>query len=380
MPEPSRERVPAALATAAGWAWRILVVLMLCAALLVVVVRLQVLFVSLFVALMITALLAPATAKLRARGVPRALATAAVMLGALAAVTGVLYLVGRSLVQQADAFAAALADGWETIQTWISTTFGTSLEELLGRFTSTLPSAGGESGSGGSGLLTSSFFGAATTAFEILSGAGIALFATIFFVHDGEGIWRWFTSLFPRAVQGHVDDAGVLSWRTLAAYARGTVLIAAIDAIGIGIGVALVGVPLAGPIAVLVFFGSFIPIVGALISGLVAVLIALATVGFTGALIVLAVVIGVQQLEGHVLQPLIQGRMVALHPLAVVLAVAGGSILAGLVGAIVAVPVVSVLNVLVRYAASFLRSPHGPEDPESALPDPVELTGEPEPA
>ena len=153
--------------------------------------------------------------------------------------------------------------------------------------------------------------------------------------------------------------------RTLAAYARGTVLIAAIDAFGIGLGVALVGVPLAGPITVLVFFGSFIPIVGALVSGFVAVIIALATVGVTAAVAVLIIVIAVQQFEGHVLQPLIQGRMVALHPLAVVLAVAGGSILGGLIGAVVAVPIVSVANVLVRYAGSFIRSPEG--DPALAV-------------
>jgi predicted PurR-regulated permease PerM len=176
-------------------------------------------------------------------------------------------------------------------------------------------------------------------------------------------------SLFPTGVRGHVDTAGRLSWHTLAAYARGTVVIAAIDAVGIGVGVALVGVPLAGPIAVLVFFGAFIPIVGALLSGFVAVLIALATQGLTSAILVAAIVIGVQQLEGQVLQPLIQGRMVALHPLAIVLAVAAGSTVAGLVGAVIAVPILAVVNVVVRYAAQVVRGPAEPE-PDEVGPEP----------
>jgi predicted PurR-regulated permease PerM len=371
-----RDRVPEGLRTAAAWSWRLLVILALAAVVVFVIVRLEVLFVALFVALLITALLMPAANRLRRWGVPGALATAGVMLGALAAVAGVLYFVTRAVLDQRDEFAAAVTEGIEQVRTWVSATFGTSLEELGAQIGGWFSSLGGGEGGGG---LTSSVFGVASTALEVISGAGIALFATIFFVHDGPGIWSWVTSLFTERSRGHVDAAGRLSWQSLAAYARGTVLIAAIDAFGIGVGVALVGVPLAGPIAVLVFFGSFIPIIGATISGLIAVLIALATVGLTGALLVLAIVIGVQQLEGHVLQPLIQGRMVSLHPLAVVLAVAGGSIVAGLVGAIIAVPIVSVVNVLVRYAAGVSRGEGqvggealdsaGDGDPVAASPD-----------
>jgi predicted PurR-regulated permease PerM len=329
-----------------------LVILALAAVVVFVIVRLEVLFVALFVALLITALLDPAATLLRRVGLPGALATAAVMLGALAVVGGLLYFVTRAVLDQREEFAEAVSQGVEQVRTWVSATFGTSLEELGAQVGSWFGNLGGGEGGGG---ITASVFGVASTALEVISGAGIALFATIFFVHDGPRIWSWVTSLFTERSRGYVDTAGRLSWQSLAAYARGTVLIAAIDAIGIGLGVALVGVPLAGPIAVLVFFGSFIPIIGATISGLVAVLIALATVGLTGALLVLAIVIGVQQLEGHVLQPLIQGRMMSLHPLAVVLAVAGGSIVAGLVGAVIAVPIVSVVNVLVRYAAGVSR-------------------------
>lgn len=346
-----RHPVPLALRTVASWSWRLLVVLALVTAVLLVVARLEVLFVALFVALLLSALLAPAANALRRHRVPHILATAIVLLGAIVVIVASLYLVGRSVHEQSGAFMTAMTDGVEKIRIWLADTFGTTWEQLAERLRTMLGSLGGSEGGG----LASSVFGAASTALDVVSGAGIALFATIFFVHDGAGIWRWATGLFPPKARGHVDEAGRLSWQALSAYARGTVIIAAIDAIGIGVGVALVGVPLAVPIGVLVFFASFIPIVGALLSGFVAVVIALATVGLSGALIVLAIVIGVQQLEGHVLQPLIQGRMVALHPLAVVLAVAGGSIVAGLVGAVIAVPIVAVVNVIVRYTARAAR-------------------------
>lgn len=349
-PTRPRENVPDGLRTVAGWSWRILVVLLLVAATVALIARLQVLFVALFVALLVTALLQPAAARLVRAGAPRALATATVLLAALAGLIGILYLAGRSIVGQLDALTSAVNDGVQEVQAWIEGSLGLSLDQLS-TWAANLVKGGGEGGGG----IASSAYGAAATALEVVSGAGIALFATIFFVHDGPRIWAWVTSLFPRGARPHVDEAGRLSWATLSGYARGTVLIAAIDAIGIGVGVWLLGVPLAGTIAVLVFFFSFIPIVGALLSGFVAVLIALATEGLTTALLVLVVVIAVQQLEGHVLQPVIQGKLVALHPLAVVLAVAGGSTIAGLVGAVIAVPIVAVVNVLVRYVAQVNR-------------------------
>jgi predicted PurR-regulated permease PerM len=354
MPEPDTEQrapeagsVPQGLRTAAAWSWRILVILALVIALLVVVVRLETLFVALFVALLLTALLEPGAARLTRLGVPRILATAGVLVGAVAVIVGVLYLAGRSLARQLEELSTATVDGYNQLVEWAQTTFGFDLGAVSGSITSWIDGLGsGESGSS----LAASVFGAASTAFEVVGGAGIALFATIFFVHDGARIWQWVTHLFPSGARAHIDRAGSLSWQTLTAYARGTVIIAAIDGIGIGLGAALIGVPLAAPIGLLVFFFAFIPIVGALLSGFVAVLIALATQGITGALLMLAVVLVVQQVEGHILQPLIQGKMVAIHPLAVVLAVAAGSIVAGIVGAIIAVPIVAVANVIVRYA------------------------------
>ena len=356
--------VPQGLRTVAGWSWRILVILGLIVVGGVVAARLEVLFVAIFVALLATALLEPAAVWLRSRGVPRGISTGLVLVAALIVTSLALYFVARSVLGQVDEFRAALTDGIEKVRGWLDSTFGISLEELWDRVRGLAENLGSEGGGG----LTSSAFGFASTAVEVIAGAGISLFATIFFVHEGGRIWAWATSLFPTGTRPRVDEAGRLAWQTLAAYARGTVIIAAIDAIGIGLGVALVGVPLAGPITVLVFFGAFIPIVGELVSGFVAVVIALATQGLTAALIVLAIVIGVQQVEGHILQPLIQGRMVALHPLAVVLAVTAGTTIAGLVGAVIAVPIVATLNVLVRYVARGYRGEPDPAD-AAASPD-----------
>ena len=364
--------VPQGLRTVAGWSWRILVILALIMVGGVVAARLEVVFVALFVALLATALLEPAAVWLRARGVPRGISTGLVLLGALIVASLALYFVARSVLGQVDEFRAALTDGIEKVREWLDSTFGISLEELWDRIRGLAEGLGSEGGGG----LTSSAFGFASTAIEVIAGAGISLFATIFFVHEGGRIWAWATSLFPTGSRHRVDEGGRLAWQTLAAYARGTVIIAAIDAVGIGLGVALVGVPLAGPITVLVFFGAFIPIVGALVSGFVAVVIALATQGLTAALIVLAIVIGVQQVEGHILQPLIQGRMVALHPLAVVLAVTAGTTIAGLVGAVIAVPIVATLNVLVRYVA---RGYRGEPDPDVASDDASGSVDGPEP-
>ena len=380
----TQDRVPQGLQTAAAWSWRILVILAVAVAGALVVVRLEVLFVAIFVALLVTALLAPAERRLRAWGVPRGVSTALVLFGATVVLGVLVYFVLRAVLGQASEFTAAITEGVETVRVWVDETFGMSLEDVGARIRELLGSVGGDGGG-----LTSSAFGAASTAVEVLAGVGITIFATIFFVHDGPRIWAWAVSLFPTGVRGHVDTAGHLSWQTLAAYARGTVVIAAIDAVGIGVGVALVGVPLAGPIAVLVFFGAFIPIVGALLSGFVAVLIALATQGLTSALLVTAIVIGVQQLEGQVLQPLIQGRMVALHPLAIVLAVAAGSTIAGLIGAVIAVPILAVINVVVRYAAQVVRGPTddepdevgpAPDEPGPAPEDPGPAPRDPGPA
>ena len=177
-----------------------------------------------------------------------------------------------------------------------------------------------------------------------MAGFFIAMFALFFFLYDGPVIWGWAVRLFPRGAREQVHSSGLIAWGQLSAFTRATLLVAAVDAVGIGLGAAILGVPFASGIALLVFFGAFIPVVGAALSGTVAVLLALVALGPVQALIMLGIVIGVQQLEAHLLQPLLVGRAMRIHPLAVIVAIAAGIVLAGIIGGLIAVPTVAVLN------------------------------------
>jgi predicted PurR-regulated permease PerM len=188
------------------------------------------------------------------------------------------------------------------------------------------------------------------------------LFSLFFFLRDGRRISRFLIGLLPEGARAPLFGAADVSWTTLVSYVRATVLVAFIDALGIGLALAILRVQFAFPLAALVFLGAFIPIVGATVSGAVAVLVALVDRGLVVALILLAAVIAVQQLEGHVLQPLIMGRAVAIHPLAVIVAIAAGIVLAGIIGALVAVPIVAVLNTGIRHLADRPR-PEAPTPP-----------------
>jgi predicted PurR-regulated permease PerM len=202
------------------------------------------------------------------------------------------------------------------------------------------------------GTLTTGAVSTATTTLDVLASIFLIFFATFFLLRDGRRIWEFLVRLLPVGGRAPLGGAGEQSWQTLVAYVRATVLVAFIDALGIGIGLFALRIDLAFPLAALVFLGAFIPIVGATLSGTVAVLVAVVTRGPVWALFVIALVIGVQQLEGHVLQPVIMGRAVAIHPLAVIVAIATGVVLAGIVGALVAVPIVAVLNTGIRHLAA----------------------------
>ena len=183
---------------------------------------------------------------------------------------------------------------------------------------------------------------------EILTGALLVLFTLIFLLHGGRNIFGFVTKIFPAHVRDRVRDAGRAGFRSLIGYVRATFLVALVDALGIGVGLAIMGVPLALPLASLVFLGAFVPLVGAVLTGLLAVIVALIAKGWVFALITLGLIIAVQQLEGHVLQPLVMGRAVSIHPLAIVLVIAGGAVLAGIVGALLAVPALAFLNSAIR--------------------------------
>jgi predicted PurR-regulated permease PerM len=291
--------------------------------------------------------------------VPRSLAAALALVGGLAAVAGTLTLVINQFINGVPALAKNASEGIDRIQNWLKS----GPLHLSDRQLTSVVESGQQWLDDNSNTLTSGAVATATTIFDIITGLLLVLFATFFFLRDGDRIWRFMVRLIPFRARTQLADAGEASWLTLVAYVRATVLVAFIDAVGVGLAVLLLRVPLAFPLAALVFLGSFIPIVGATLSGAVAVLVALVGNGPVTALILVAAVIGVQQLEGHVLQPFIMGRAVAIHPLAVIVAIATGVVLAGIVGALVAVPLVAVLNTAVRRLVEHKREP----PPESVV-------------
>jgi predicted PurR-regulated permease PerM len=338
--------VPHSLRIAAAWAWRLLVLGVLAYYAIDLIGTLRIVVIPLAVALLLSTLLAPAVQALLRIGTPRSLATAVVLVGGLAAVVGTLTAVVNEFINGVPELTESASAGIRQIQDWLKTGPMHLSDAQLDQAINTAEQWLADNTSS----LTSTTISTATTVFELVTGALLVLFVMFFFLRDGARIWRFIVRLVPAAAQARLNDAGQASWATLGAYVRATVLVAFIDAVGIGLALVLLKVPLAFPLAALVFLGAFVPIVGATLSGTVAVLIALVDEdgGVVKSLLVLAAVILVQQLEGHVLQPLIMGKAVAIHPLAVIVAIAAGVVLAGIVGAVVAVPLIAVLNTAVR--------------------------------
>ncbi|MFJ6151991.1 AI-2E family transporter [Micromonospora profundi] len=340
--------VPHGLRIAAAWCWRLIVIGVVAWALLRVVGTIKIVIIPLAIALLLSALLAPAVGWLLRARLPRSLATAVVLVGGLAAVIGTLTFVVNEFIQGVPELSAKSSEGVRQIQNWFKTGPLHLSDSQFDRYIAEAQSWINDNTS----KFTSGALSTAATLAEVLTGALLVLFATFFFLRDGSRIWRFLVRLLPVAARWKVDDAGRASWQTLVAYVRATVLVAFIDAVGIGIFLVIFDIPFAFPLAALVFLGAFIPIVGATLSGGVAVLVALVDSGPVTALIILGVVIGVQQVEGHVLQPLIMGRAVAIHPLAVIIGIAAGVVLAGITGALVSVPLIAVLNTAVRRLAA----------------------------
>jgi predicted PurR-regulated permease PerM len=353
--------LPRGVRIAGAWAWRLILFVAAAYLLIRVIAMLHIVVIPVAVALLLAALFEPAVRGLRNRGVNRSLAAGTVLVGGLAAVSGGLGLIVGTVISQFDDLSAQVRDGVNEIETWL--TRG-PLELSQAQLTGWLARLQQQM-SQNQGAIVSGALSTATTVGEVLAGFFLVLFTLFFFLRDGAQIWRFLCRLLPQPARVPVARAGHYSWHTLGSYVRATVLVAFVDAVGIGIGLAVLRVPLALPLAALVFLGAFIPVIGATLSGTVAVLVALVTQGPVIALIVLGVVIGVQQLEGHVLQPLIMGRAVALHPLAVILAIATGVVVAGIVGALVAVPLLAVANTAVRYLAAH---PEGEPTPDRQPP------------
>lgn len=363
--------VPRGLRLAGAWAWRVLLLVGAGLATLWVIGRLQLVVVPLIIALLLSALLSPLVGLLRRAHVPRSLATFIVLIGGIAAVAGTLTLVINQFVEGAPELGKKAASGIDQIQNWLKTGPLHLTDSQLGGLFSGVGDWFGRNRE----TLTTGAVSTAATLGHVLAGLFLVLFATFFFLRDGRRISRFLIGLLPEPARDSIASAADVSWNTLVSYVRATVVVASIDAVGIGLALVILNVQFAFPLAALVFLAAFIPIVGATLSGAVAVLVALVDRGPVVALILLAAVIGVQQLEGHVLQPLIMGRAVAIHPLAVIVAIAAGAVLAGIMGALVAVPIVAVLNTGIRHLAAIRRA----EESGAPPPGPPEPTGPPMP-
>jgi len=328
----------------AAWAWRLLVILAAIVTVLWLILRLEILFVPVALATILAALLMPVVDFLDRRGAPRGGAVALVLLSGIALFGGLLAFVITQFVDGAPALVGQVSTSIEGVGRWLTDgPLHVSPQQI-----NTARDAAIEALTSNQEKLTSGALSTAGTVTEILTGALLVLFTLIFLLHGGRNIFGFVTKIFPAHVRGRVRDAGRAGFRSLIGYVRATFLVALVDALGIGVGLAIMGVPLALPLASLVFLGAFVPLVGAVLTGLLAVVVALIAKGWVFALITLGLIIAVQQLEGHVLQPLVMGRAVSIHPLAIVLVIAGGAVLAGIVGALLAVPALAFLNSAIR--------------------------------
>lgn len=336
--------VPRALRVSAALSWRFLVVIGALGIIVWGLGYLAIVTIPVGIALLLAALFTPIVMRLVQWKVPRALATAIAVIFGLAVIGGVLTLVITQIVAGFPQLQSQVGQSLDTINDWLRRgplhLRHDQLQSLLNNAVNTIK--------GNASELTSRALTTAAAVGEGLTGALLTLFTLIFFLYGGESIWQFLVKIIPADVRSRVDVAGRRGFTSLVSYVRATIAVAFVDAAGIGIGLWIVGIPLVIPLAALVFLGAFVPIIGAVIAGTVAVLVALVAKGFIAALIVLAILIGVMQLEGHVLQPLLLGRAVRLHPLAVVLAIAVGLVIAGIAGALLAVPILSLVNSGVR--------------------------------
>ncbi|MEV0647832.1 AI-2E family transporter [Phytomonospora sp. NPDC050363] len=352
-PSAELDLVPYGMRVAGAWAWRIIAVSVVVLAFLYLADLLALVVIPILISLLLAAILQPFSALLVRWRVPRSLAAGLVLVAGLAAVAGILTGVITEFVDGVPELVENVQTGVGQIQVWAEkgplhltnaqiADFFAEIDTMVGNwFAENKENAAGtavETAGAGVGVV-----------FDILTGLFLVLFTTFFFIRDGHRIWRFVTAPLSGDARETFRAAGHASWRTLVSYTRATILVAFIDAVGIGLGLVILKIPLAIPLAALVFLTAFIPIIGATFSGIVAVLVALVADGWVTALIVLGIVIVVQQVESHLLQPLLLGRAVSVHPLAVILAIGAGLILAGIIGALIAVPLVAMANTAVRH-------------------------------
>lgn len=358
--------LPYGVVVAAAWSWRILLIIVVSAIAVWLLSHLSLLIIPLLIAALLATLLQPVHRLLLKFKFPPVVSSLLLTATLIFVVSTLLTIAGQQLAvgfaSMQASVAAGVRDFIALIESW-----GVSFENL--NYQGLLADLG-QTVQENSGAIVTGALGFGSTATNILAGLVMALFALIFFLKDGTKIWSFLLNFVPSKHRRAVDGAGYAGWGALGSYVRVQIFVAFVDAVGIGIGAWLLGVPLAMPLGVLVFLGSFIPIVGAVLTGAVAVLLALVANDWVNALLMLAVVLGVQQLESNVLQPLVMGKAVNLHPLAVFLAVAAGTATMGLIGAVFAVPIMAFINEFIKYLS---RKPwlHDPDSQPDELLTPI---------
>jgi predicted PurR-regulated permease PerM len=401
-PDPTTERsaltasgvaasVSPGLRIASEWTWRLGIVAVGIYLLSRIFAEFADIFIPVMIALLVTAVLYPGVVIL-ASVMPRGLASFITLIGTLLVVVALFALVGQQTVSGFPELRDQAVQGLTKVEDWLAT----SPLHLSSSKLSTYVDQAGNAASDNKGTIVTGALGVAATASHLAEGFFITMFSTFFFLYSGQRIWAWLLRMFPKAARSPLDDAARSGWVTLTHYVRATLIVAFVDGVGIGVGAAVLGVPLALPLGVIVFLGAFVPVVGAVLTGLLAVLVALVANGPFIALAVLGVVIAVNQLEAHVMQPFLLGRAVSVHPLAVILAIATGASLAGIMGALFAVPVAAVANTMISSLAGgpdddpgeeVARddAPLSPDEPAETdiedIPDPQEsvLASDPEP-
>jgi predicted PurR-regulated permease PerM len=308
-------------------------------------VQLRLVVLPVLLSILLATLLVPPADWLRRRRVPSVPATLAVMAGAALVLAGAVSLVVPAFADQFDELSGAARDGLDEAIGWLTEgPLGVERAEIDRAVESTFDRVRENSSQLGRGLVS----GAVLVA-EIVAGILLAVVLLFFFVHDGRGMWRWSVGLWPERRREDVDAIGRRIWTTLAAYVRGVAVVAVVDALLIGLALVLIGVPLVVPLMVVTFLGAFVPLVGAVLAGAVAALVALVTQGVLAAVLVVVAITVIQQLEGDLLYPVVVGRAIALHPVAFLLALTAGSVLAGVIGALLAVPVAAAVWTAVDY-------------------------------
>ena len=356
---PEQNRVPGWLQTGAAWSWRLLLLAAAIYLIARVIGLLYIVVVPCTAALLLTALLQPLTARLRRAGLPGLAATWCTLLIAGLVLGGLVMLVTNRVSADYPTLVNEARHTTTQVESWLSgapfhvksSNVQKALNDIPGYLSKHKTLVEGTVVTGG--RIAAEFFG----------GLVLMLFVMFFLIKDGDRIWAWLLGALRGETAERVNRAGHAAWLAVVYYMRGTVAVAAIHALVIGVVLWVMGVPLAVPLAVLVFVAAFVPLVGLLVAGALAILVTLATKGWVDAVILLGILIVEDQLEAHLLQPQVVGKMIRLHPLAVILSLAVGGVLAGIVGAVVAVPIVAVITRALPELRRAEPEDLGPDDP-----------------